>query len=52
MGNGLSIPEASKASLENSVEGECIHPHCGDEGSVFVVLIETDPGCSDTRVGE
>ena len=42
-GNGLTKPEASKTSLEDGVEGGSVNPHCGDEGLVFMVLIEMYP---------
>ena len=52
MRNRLSIPELSKASLENSMEGGNVNPHCGDECTVFVIFVEACSWCSDMGLGE
>ena len=42
----------SKTRLENDTEGGGVNPHGGDEGPVFVILVEAYPRCSNTWVGE
>ena len=48
----LGIPEVSETRLENDTEGGGVNPHGGDEGPVFVILVEACPGCSNTWVRE
>ena len=48
----MGIPKGSETGLKDCMERGCVDPHCGNEGTVFMALIEVFPGCSKLRVGE